>query len=379
MNQRKIEDKITTREVLAPKVAQWRAEGKIVGFTSGSFDIIHAGHVAYLEKAKAKCDILIAAINSDASVQSYKGPDRPIVPQDARVKMMASLESIDYVYTFEERRNRANLEAIRPSYYIKAGDYTPEQLTSANVVKEHGGDVLILPMEGTFSTTNMVKKILKVYGAKEENQSVNQGVNQSGGSGNGLATQDEKASAIQSKTEKRDPQKAVFLDRDGTINVEVHYLHEPEKFQLEKNVGEGIKKFQELGYKIVVVTTQAGIGLGYFTKEDFFKVNSAMFKSLVPYDVVVDKIYFATHSKTPEGNNTKDALFERARDELDLDFAQCIMIGDKTGDVDVGKKFGCKTIGVKTGHACQDGRYDVTPDYLAEDLLDAASFVEKNV
>jgi rfaE bifunctional protein nucleotidyltransferase chain/domain len=364
MNKRTIQSKITTREVLAPLVAQWRSEGKIVGFTSGSFDIIHAGHVSYLEKAKGRCDLLIAAINSDASVQSYKGPDRPIVPQDARVKMMASLESIDYVYTFEERRNRQNLEVIKPSYYIKAGDYTPEQLTSADVVKQYGGDVMILPMEGTFSTTNMVKKILKVYGEKDEEKKDGQ---------------DEAASAIKSSTEKRDPQKAVFLDRDGTINVEIHYLHEPEKFQLEKNVGEGIKKFQDMGYKIVVVTTQAGIGLGYFTKEDFFKCNSALFKHLKPYDVIVDKIYFATHSKTPDGKNTKDALFERAREELDLDFKQCIMIGDKTGDIDVGKRFGCKAIGVKTGHACQDGRYDIQPDYLAEDLLDAARFVEQDL
>jgi len=124
---RKITDKISTREELVPLVEEWRAKGMKVGFTSGSFDIIHAGHVAYLEAAKAKCDILIAGLNSDESVKGYKGPDRPIVPQEYRVQMMAALESIDYVFTFEERRNRKNLETIKPTYYIKAGDYKKEE------------------------------------------------------------------------------------------------------------------------------------------------------------------------------------------------------------------------------------------------------------
>src|SRR3989344_2588231 len=108
MNTRKISDKITTRERLEEKVFQWRTQGKIVGFTSGSFDILHAGHVDYLEKAKEKCDVLIVGVNSNESVQSYKGPQRPIISEELRVRALAGLESVDYVFIFNERRNRKN-------------------------------------------------------------------------------------------------------------------------------------------------------------------------------------------------------------------------------------------------------------------------------
>ncbi|MEX0650134.1 MAG: HAD-IIIA family hydrolase [Candidatus Andersenbacteria bacterium] len=355
MGYRHVNSKIVTREELAPQVEQWRKEGKKVGFTSGSFDIIHAGHVSYLEKAKDMCDILIAGVNTDESVKSYKGPDRPIVPEESRVNMMAALESIDYVFTFNERRNRTNLEVLKPTYYIKAGDYKKEELTSNDVVEKHGGEVILLPLEEGFSTTNLINKILQVYGDKSEEM--------------------HEDATVKSKSEVRHQQKAVILDRDGTINEEVEYLHEAEKFKLTPNAGEGIQKFQEMGYKIVVLTIQAGIGLGYFTKEDFYKVNRKMFQDLKPHNITIDKIYFATQAKTPDGKNPRESLIDRARQELDLDLKQSIVVGDKTIDLAAGEEFGCLKIGVTTGHALRDGQFDVTPDYVAADLLDAAKYV----
>lgn len=356
MIKRNIESKITTREKLASLVKKWREEGKKIGFTSGSFDIIHAGHVKYLEKAKEMCDVLIAGVNSDESVRSYKGPDRPIIPEQQRIHMMAALESIDYVFMFDERRNRKNIEAIQPTFYIKAGDYKKEELTSSSVVEQYGGKTVLLPLEEGFSTTNIIHKIVKLYGGKVV----------------------EEDATIKSKTEKREQQKAVIVDRDGTINEEVEYLHEPEKFLLTKNAGEGLKKFQEMGYKIVIATLQAGIGLGYFTKEDFFAVNRKMFRELAPYNITIDKIYFATHGKAPDDKNPKETLIERAREELDLNLISSVVIGDKTIDIAAGVAHGCKTIGVKTGHALKDKQYKEKPDYLAEDLLDAARWLEAN-
>lgn len=349
-------DKVMAREALAPLVEQWRAEGKKVGFTSGAFDIIHAGHIRFLESTKEHCDILIVGINTDASVQEYKGPDRPIVPEAARVAVVAGLESVDYVFTFGERRNRQNIEALKPTYYIKAGDYTKKELTSGDVVERYGGEVLILPMAEGFSTTNIIKRIAKVYGGKVDE-----------------ATDESKKAT----TEKREPQKAVFVDRDGTINEEVEYLHEPEKFKLTPHAGEGLKKMQDLGYKIIVLTTQTGIGLGYFTKEDFYKVNQEMFKQLKPFNVIIDKIYFATHAKTPDGKNPKSALVVRGREELDLDLSHCVVIGDKTGDVAIGDEFGGTKIAVKTGHGFTDHQYEVTPDFVADNLLVAAEWLAK--
>lgn len=355
---RKIQEKIKTREELGSIVASLRNDGKKVGFTSGAFDILHSGHVIFLQKTKEYCDILIVGINTDESVQEYKGSGRPIVPESARVNLVASLESVDYVFTFSERRNRVNLETLKPNYYIKADDYKKGEMTSSDAVERYGGESLILPMEEGFSTTNIIKKIAKIYGGK-----VNDDIDESVKAGN----------------EKREPQKAVFLDRDGTINEEIEYLHEPEKFKLTPHAGEGVKMMQEMGYKIVVVSLQAGIGLGYFTKEDFFKVNQEMFKQLKPFNIIIDKIYFATHSKTANGENAKVSLLERARQELDLDLKQCVVIGDKTGDLAVGDKFGCRKIGLMTGHALKDKQYDVKADYIAEDLLGAAKWLAKNL
>lgn len=339
--------KITTREELAPKVKDWRDAGKKVGFTSGAFDILHAGHVRYLEEAKRRCDVLIVGVNTDESVKEYKGEDRPIVPEAARVAVVAALESVDYVFTFSERRNRVNIETLKPSYYIKAGDYTKEQLTSSDVVEKYGGEVLLIPPEEGFSTSNIITKISQVFGGQVQ------------------------------KIDKREMQKAVLIDRDGVINEEVEYLHEPEKFRLMPHAGEGMKKIQDLGYKIIILTIQAGIGIGYFKKEDFFKVNKEMFKQLKPYGVIIDKIYFATHSKTVDGKNPKTELIERAQHEIDLDLKKSVVIGDKTGDLAAGEPFGCLTIAMQTGHALQDGQYDVTPNYSARDLLDAALWLEK--
>lgn len=366
------QSKIITLDALAPQVATLRKEGKKVGFTSGAFDLLHAGHVSYLEKAKEHCDVLIVGINTDASVADYKGPGRPIVAEAARVAVVAALESVDYVFTFSERRNRTNIETLKPVFYIKAGDYKPSELTSSDVVEKYGGKTIILPMEEGFSTTNLIKKISSLSnlgGETSLDPSTSLRVNPS-------ERIDESVRAV---TEKREPQKAVFIDRDGTINKEVEYLHEPEKFKLTPNAAEGIKKFQDLGYKIIVWTLQAGIGLGYFTKEDFYKVNQEMFTQLQPLNITIDKIYFATHSKNAEGTNAKTVLIKRGRDELDLDLQKCVVVGDKLSDIKAGQEYGCVTIGVTTGHALKDTQVDVKPDFVASDLLAAATWLEKKV
>lgn len=350
------EDKITTRENLADRVASWRKEGKIVGFTSGSFDILHAGHVAYLEEAKEKCDVLIAAINSDNSVRGYKGPGRPIIPEDARLQTVAALASVDYALIFDELDNRSNIEILKPSLYIKGGDYAPEQLESADVLKKYGGDILILPFKDGFSSSGIIAAIADLYGG---------GVPE-------ISTQ-----AVSSSDPGREPRgKAILVDRDGVINEDIEYLHEPEKFKLLPNAGEGLKKFQDMGFRVALITLQAGIGLGYFTKEDFFKVNREMFKQLKPHGVILNKVYFAERSTTKDGRNPKEDLVKRGLRELNADPKKSFVIGDKTADLSAGKPFGCLKIGMKTGHGLADQEYTIQPDYIATDLLDAADWVE---
>ena len=154
-----ISDKIKTREELATISANIRKSDKKTGFTSGAFDILHAGHVDYLEKAKKLCDILIVGINSDQSIKRYKGENRPIIPEKYRLEVVAALESVDFVFLFDERRNKINIEMFKPDYYIKASDYSSDQLTSKEIVNKYGGQVQLIPISHAISTSEIINKI----------------------------------------------------------------------------------------------------------------------------------------------------------------------------------------------------------------------------
>lgn len=353
-----IQDKIKSREAVAEICRQLKAQGKRVGFTSGAFDLLHAGHADYLEKAKALCDILVVGVNTDESVRAYKGPDRPIVPESARIKVIAALESVDFAFLFSERRNAKNIETIQPDYYIKAGDYQASQLTSKEIVEQNGGEVKLIPVEESVSTSTIIDKI-----ANKQQTVPDPFIEKEG------------AEHIVLRPAKQSP--AVFVDRDGTINEEVLYLHDPAKFRLLPNALEGLKQFQEMGYRIIIVTNQPGIGMGYFDESDFYAVNREMLKSFSKAGVLVDKIYFCPHSKSENCACRKpgQALVQRAVRELNVDLSKSYFIGDKTADLETGRKAGMKTISVSTGFACQDGEFDSGADILASNLLDAAKKV----
>ena len=158
-------------------------------------------------------------------------------------------------------------------------------------------------------------------------------------------------------------------------------MHETEKFRFVHNAIEGIKKMQELGFEIVVATVQAGIGLGYFSKEDFYKVNKVMLKGFKENGIIASRVYFCGHSVADNCNcrKPKTGLIERAKEDLNLDLNKSWVIGDKTADILAGKNAGCRTILVKTGHAGNDKEFDVKPDFIAKDLLEAAEIVKKNM
>ena len=355
-----IKDKITKREALAAICEKLRSKGKTIGFTSGAFDLLHAGHVDYLEKARQMCDVLIVGINSDSSVSQYKGDNRPIINEKHRVRVVAALEAVDYVFVFKERRNKKNIEVIRPHYYIKAGDYTPDQLTSKKIVESYGGEVKIIPVEEELSTTHIMEKIrsLSVREAEEWIDKEN--------------TAHKKIRPI-----KKSP--AVFLDRDGTINEDVGYLHDPKKLVILAHALEGIKMFHDMGYKIIIITNQPGIGIGYFPEEDFYRVNRAMLSKFSKAGIKVDKILFCPHSKSENCDCRKpnQALVERAINDLNIDIRRSYFIGDKTTDTETGRRAGMKTIIVDTGNKGTDDEFPGEPDIKASDILDAAQKVLK--
>ena len=353
-----MKNKIQTRQAIVTICQYLKGQGKTIGFTSGAFDLLHAGHADYLEKAKAICDVLIVGVNTDESVRSYKGEDRPIIPENHRTQLVAALESVDYVFLFNERRNAANIEAIKPDYYIKAGDYNASQLTSKEIVEQYGGGVRLIPVEEVISSSSIIEKIRENLSLQKE-----------------LVVEKEGTVHFKRKSIKASP--AVFVDRDGTINEDVLYLHDPKEFKLLPNAAEGLKQFQDMGYRIIIMTNQPGIGIGYFRESAFYAVNREMLKVLSKHSILIDKIYFCPHSKSEQCDCRKpgQALVKLAIDELSLDLSNSYFIGDKTSDLETGRRAGMKTIALATGFGCKDGEFSDKSDVSALDLLDAAKKV----
>lgn len=157
-NSRQIGDKVCLRDDLARQVAARRRVGHRVVFTNGCFDLLHIGHVTYLQQAKREGDCLIVAINSDSSVRRLnKGPDRPIFAEEDRAAMLAALEAVDYVVVFDEATPHALLEALRPDVLVKGGTYTTDEIVGREVVEAYGGVVKPLTLVEGISTTRIVQ------------------------------------------------------------------------------------------------------------------------------------------------------------------------------------------------------------------------------
>ena len=154
-------NKILSASALIPRLARHRREGRVIAFTNGCFDILHFGHVAYLEKAKKKDRILVVGLNSDASVRRIKGLQRPLNPQRHRARVLAALESVDYVCLFTAPTPLSLIKVVRPDVLIKGADWKGKGIVGEDVVKAAGGRVEFIQFEKGCSTTAIIAKIRK--------------------------------------------------------------------------------------------------------------------------------------------------------------------------------------------------------------------------
>jgi len=145
---------------------RWRAEGKTVALANGVFDLIHVGHVRYLEGAKALADCLVVAVNSDASTRAYKGPGRPHIPEGERAELVAALACTDRVLIFDEPNVRNIIRALKPDVHVKGTDYTPDTIPEADEVRAYGGRVAVAGDPKNHSTTELAQRLRVERGAK---------------------------------------------------------------------------------------------------------------------------------------------------------------------------------------------------------------------
>ena len=164
-----MKEKIVSLNELKSLVGKLKDRGKRVVFTNGCFDLLHVGHIRYLQAAKALGDILIVGVNSDSSAGRLKGPGRPVIPEDERAEVLASLECVGYVTIFAEETAEKLVATLKPDFYVKGADYGDEggkDLPEAKVVANYGGQIRLIPSVPGRSTTEIIERIRRLPGRR---------------------------------------------------------------------------------------------------------------------------------------------------------------------------------------------------------------------
>ena len=182
--------------------------------------------------------------------------------------------------------------------------------------------------------------------------------------------------------------RVVFLDRDGTINVEVGYLAKPEDFVLIDGAAEAIKLLNDAGFAVVVVSNQSGVARGYFTEEDVMKVNDKMLFELNMKGAFVDAVYYCPHHPDfgdeeykvdCDCRKPKTGMVEKAKEELGISTEGSFVVGDHKGDIELGKNIGAKTVLLLSGHGAEEAEKleneGIAPDHTADDLISAVKYI----
>ena len=156
-------EKILQREDLKDKVQVLKKAGRKIVFTNGCFDFLHIGHVRYLKAARAEGDLLVVGVNSDRSVHKIKGPRRPVVPENERAEVLASLACVDFVTLFDEPDPLVTIRLLMPDVLVKGADWEEDTIVGRDVVEANGGRVVRIPLTEGASTTRIIEKILANY------------------------------------------------------------------------------------------------------------------------------------------------------------------------------------------------------------------------
>jgi len=155
--------KLKKRDLLAKTITALKKKGKTVSFANGCFDIMHVGHVRFLEAAKAKADVLVLGLNSDSSVRKLKGKGRPLVNQDERAEILSAFSCVDYIVIFNELTVDKTLEVLRPTYHCKGTDYTADTVPEKDIAKKLGIKIAIVGDPKDHSTKDIIKNIVEKY------------------------------------------------------------------------------------------------------------------------------------------------------------------------------------------------------------------------
>lgn len=335
-----INNKIKALEEIKGISNNLRENGKKIITLNGSFDIFHPGHIYIISEAKKQGDVLVVGVNSDKSYKEYKDKRGPIIDQDGRALIIASLEEVDYVVLFDEPNPIDFIKAIKPNIHCNGAEYGA-LCVEAETVLSLGGQIHLIENKNksSYSTSNIIAKIIDRFGQTEQ-------------------------------------KKAIFLDRDGILNKDTGYTHKAEDFQFEEGSIELLKYLKELGYVFIVITNQSGIGRGYYKENDMEIFHEYLKDQYHKLDIHFEEIYFCPHNPETEVCDCRkpgSVLFQKAVKEHNIIRERSFAIGDKISDCTAAKRIGIKTIFVGKGE--NDKNVDV--DFEVESLLQVKSIITK--
>lgn len=336
------EDKICLPQDLADRLA--RLPRPLV-MTNGVFDVLHRGHVSYLHRAAELGASLLVAVNTDRSARMLgKGPDRPLNAAEDRAYVLAGLQSVAMVTFFDTRTPVELIQAIRPDIYVKGGDYDMETLEETRVVRSWGGQSVAIPFVDGFSTTALVQRIRQPQGATGR--------------------------------------KAAFLDRDGVINKDKAYVHRWEDFEFVPGAIDGMRRLQDAGYALVIVTNQSGLARGYYTEAQYQALTEALHQELAGQGVKLDGVYHCPHH--PKGSvpalavdcdcrKPAPGMLLQAARELSLSLPDSILVGDKPSDIEAARAAGVGRAYLVQSDNPESGATPVQADGFFASLLDCTT------
>lgn len=329
-------NKIKSESEIVRIVSFLKKQGRKIVVYNGSFDIIHAGHIRAFREAKRQGDFLIVLLNSDESIRNYKGPKKPIVPQKERAEILSALTCIDYIYIFNDSTPKKILEKIRPDVYCHGLEWG-KNFIEREIIEKYEGKVHFLKSYPGLSTSRLITKIIGAYSVPEV--------------------------------------MAVFLDRDGTINVNnPEYVHKIKDFKFLPGVISALKKLSKTDYKIIIITNQSGIARGLYGDKDLKILNKWMISELNKNGVRIDGIYYCPHGL---GDNCscrkpKSGMLLRAMKDFKINLSKSWVIGDEEKDIIMGKEANIKTIKIKNSLSIF---VKSKSDYEVEDLLEAVNII----
>lgn len=329
--------KIKSQKKIVEIVKNLKKQGKKVVTFNGGFDILHLGHIKSFEEAKKQGDVFVILLNSDESVQKYKGPNHPVNSENDRAKILASLECVDYIAIFDEINCKNILSKVKPNIHCNGSDWG-KSCVERGVVEENGGRIHILKWQKGFSTSGLIKK---------------------------------------TKHSKPDI-KAIFLDRDGTININrPGCVREISQFKFAPGSISALKKLSKTDYKIIVITNQSGIGRGYFTENGLKEIHDFMIEELNKEGIKIDKIYYCPH--LPEENcscrKPKIGMLLKANQDFNLNLSKSWFVGDGESDIIAGREANIRTIKIG-GKMPADLKLE--PNHYVKNLNEAVNIILKH-